>query len=130
MQAAFRELFKGELTRQSAKDTLRYCDDYAEDVLDTMEAVKARGGIQSPVTCIIRTLQRKCDERACKPNAAVQVAAGQVSAGQVRDAAIGNEGSDDYYLAEPTPKTKHFREVMKKAMAEGRWKPLEEDDDE
>ena len=62
LQGAWKEMFGRELTNDAAKDLLNLADDYAEEVLDAMDATKARGNIQSPLGYIRSTFRNRRKE--------------------------------------------------------------------
>lgn len=117
LQGAWSELFKQQLTADSAKDLLSLTDNFAEDVLDAMETAKARG-VQSPRGYLIKMLQNKRS---------------QVKPQTVRSANIGapsksddDASSDDnYYLTKPTPHTARVTAILK---AKGLLEDDEDDD--
>jgi len=118
---AWKQFFDAELLEANAKALLVLTDNYAEDVLDVMEIAK---GKSYPFRYAEQTLQNRRAER-LRTGAA---RAGR-AAGDGPDNYALSVGEDNYYLKEPTPQTKKIRDQIAKAVASGRLKLLEDDDD-
>lgn len=133
LQAAWGSFFPQQpaLTIHAAKNLLVAANDWSEDVLDKMEEVQARGGIQSPLTYILAIFRKQAQEgrsqsRATSPSPSLSAGRGAESREEERQ-------EDNYYLKEPSEKTRRMQEVYRRAgirFAGDGLGPLEDDEED
>jgi hypothetical protein len=141
LQAVFQRLFNQTLSNGQSKLLLQNTSDSAEDALDLMEDLQLR--IQSgktrpdaPASYLLGMAKRQRQDMASppprqpvSPRPGVGVGVGAVG-GAAPDFYGADTSDDNYYLKEPTPRTKFYRDQIAKAIADGRFVPLKDDDDD
>lgn len=124
----FAARFEKPLRPEAAKQWLATADNSAEAVVEVIEEAFTRKGgkIESPFAYIGAILKRRREEGKLTPSPAPH-------SGSAAGAGAGEEERDNYWITEPTPKTKAALEVYKcngiRVFGDGLG-PLEEDDDD
>lgn len=135
LQAVFQQLFNQTLSNGQAKLLLQNTADSAEDALDLMEDLQAR--IQSgktrpdaPASYLLGMARRQRQDMTAPPLRRPAPVQPGVGANTAPDFYQADTSDDNYYLKEPTPRTKFYRDQIAKAIADGRFVPLKDDDDD